>query len=87
MTLSIKQRAQLHDKAKLTGEAVPREEVRRSSARRATYIKNPEYLRDLLRLPARKIQSKWGVGRAALNNHQHLGAGEIRRRLSEVEHG
>jgi len=87
MTLSIKQRAQLRDKAKLTGEAVPREEVRRSSARRATYIKNPEYLRDLLRLPARKIQSKWGVGRAALNNHQHLGAGEIRRRLSEVEHG
>jgi hypothetical protein len=76
-----------HDKAQLTGEAVPREEVRRSSARRATYIKNPEYLRDLLRLPAREIQRKWGVGRSAVNNHQHLSAAEIRRRLSEVDHG
>lgn len=76
-----------YDKAQLTGEPVPMEEPRRSSTRRPTYIRNPEYLRDLLELPARKIQSKWGVCQTAVNNHQHLGAKEIRRRLAEVEHG
>lgn len=54
--------------------------------KRASMLNNPEYLRDLLRLPARTIRAKWGVSRNAVYNHLHMSGAEIRRRIEEADH-
>ncbi|RUR48822.1 hypothetical protein [Vreelandella populi] len=75
-----------YELSKLNGSSETPEPARQEQCSiRPINLRNPEYLRDLLRLPARKIQAKWGVCQTAVNNHQHLGAAEIRRRLAEVE--
>ena len=57
----------------------------REKSRRPTVLTNPDYLRDLQALPARKLMAKWGLGRSAVYNHQKMTSKEIGQRLAEAE--
>lgn len=58
--------------------------LRNRRPRPKAFLKNPDYLRDLLKLPARQMQAKWGASQQAVNKHQNMKADEIRRRLERV---
>ena len=49
------------------------------------FLKNADYLRDLLSLTAREMRSKWGASQQAVNQHQNMKATEINARLKRLE--
>lgn len=54
-------------------------------AYRPTFLENPDYLRDLSRLTARKIVDKWGISQAAVYNHLSMKKADIEKRIEELE--
>ncbi|MBT2772942.1 hypothetical protein J7J47_11985 [Halomonas sp. ISL-60] len=56
-----------------------------NTEKRPTYINDPDYLRDLLKLTTKQLRAKWGVGRNAVYSHQRMSGSEIRQWIKAVE--